>query len=970
MTQFVSFSQDPANADILLGGAQGNGSPASSQATTNTSWQNVLGGDGGYNAIDPAIPSNWYASNPDIPPGGLGVQFCTNGVNCLDSTFNFVVTSGTVGGDDGAFYFPYMLDSQSSVAMLVGTCRVWRGPRTGGIFTALSPNFDTLSSGTCSGEEVNQVRALAAGGPTDESGSSVIYATTSGLGPLDAGTSSPTGGRVWFTPYATGGIPAFEDVTDNGPAGNINPNQFPISGVAIDASDPTGDTAYVTLMGFTGGPGHVWRTTNAGVAWTDFTGNLPDSPVNAVVVYQDASEVFVATDVGVFVSSTSLPPTWTELGPNPSTDPAGFLPNVAVTAIAIFNYGGQQLLRASTYGRGIWQFNLVITPDFDLSMPNAVQTVFLGQTATFNGTATEQDEYASSITLSCIAGSTPPPSTCLASPTTLTPGNKTPFTITGSDANAGDYSFSVQAVGSDTKSITHQIFLTLQVVSFAMSTPLPATVTVPEGTTSPPVSFQITAAGSFNQSVTVTCTVAIPNATCALTPGNSVNPTSSTPVNMTASVMVPAGTTVGSYPVTLQAAATGASGTLTTSFTLTVTTNPNFVLTEPVAFPEVNAGSTGGSGTISIASQDGFSAAVTLSCQTNSGSCSISPASVSSYPATATLTISGTGFVAGSYSVSVVGTSGSVTRTLAVPFNVGDYSILGTQALTLTPGGQGTANLDLLASTFYSGMINATCDATAISGSMCVLSPANPIAVSSGGTSKLVVIINVPNDVSPGVYNVSLATQDTTGAPNHSFTLTVTVGDDFVVTTSTPTQTVTAGQTSGPYNLTILPVGSSFGSPVTLGCSTGLPAGAQCMFSPSTPQTPGTSAVDVVMSISTTASAANRRLPPARASRMTIAPSVVLPYGLSYAIWLLLPGIMVGWGMVDRSSGKHRSVKLACIGALVIVMTLSLLSCGGVSTGGGGTTGNPVTYTVTVTGTSPGAPPDAGQSVLVLLVVD
>ena len=161
----------------------------SSQATTNTSWQNVLGGDGGYNAIDPAIPSNWYASNPDIPPGGLGVQLCSNGVNCLDSTFNFVVTSGTVGGDDGGFYFPYMLDSQSSVAMLVGTCRVWRGSRTGGIFTALSPNFDTLSSGTCSGEEVNQVRALAAGGPTDESGSSVIYATTSGLGPLDAGTS-------------------------------------------------------------------------------------------------------------------------------------------------------------------------------------------------------------------------------------------------------------------------------------------------------------------------------------------------------------------------------------------------------------------------------------------------------------------------------------------------------------------------------------------------------------------------------------------------------------------------------------------------------------------------------------------------------------------------------------------------------------------------------------------------------------
>ena len=32
---------------------------------------------------------------------------------------------------------------------------------------ALSLNFDTLGTGTCSGGEVNTVRALAAGGPTN-----------------------------------------------------------------------------------------------------------------------------------------------------------------------------------------------------------------------------------------------------------------------------------------------------------------------------------------------------------------------------------------------------------------------------------------------------------------------------------------------------------------------------------------------------------------------------------------------------------------------------------------------------------------------------------------------------------------------------------------------------------------------------------------------------------------------------------
>jgi len=174
------------------------------------------------------------------------------------------------------------------------------------------------------------------------------------------------------------------DVTDNGSQGSINPNQFPISGVATDSSDASGKTAFVTIMGFTGGSGHVWKTTNAGADWTDFSGNLPDSPANAVVVYPPMQQVFVATDVGVFASLTSSP-NWTELGPNPTTDQPGYLPNVAVTALNIFHYGSQQLLRAATYGRGIWEFNLVVTPDFKLDVLNSPQTIFASQTGTFNG---------------------------------------------------------------------------------------------------------------------------------------------------------------------------------------------------------------------------------------------------------------------------------------------------------------------------------------------------------------------------------------------------------------------------------------------------------------------------------------------------------------------------------------------------------------------------------------------------------
>lgn len=944
MTQFVSFSQHPTDPNTLLGGTQDNGSPATSQATTNPAWLNVLGGDGGYNAIDPNFPANFYASNPDVPPGGLGIQLCSSGVNCLDSTFTFVVTSSTVGGDDGAFYFPYILDPQSSSALLVGTCRVWRGSRTGGASSVLSPNFDTLGSGTCSGNEVNLVRALAAGGTTDTNGSQVIYATTSGLGPLEGPLSTPTGGHVWVTTNATAGASSFTDVTANGPQGSINPNQFPISSVALDSSDSTGATAYVTVMGFTAapgsasGPGHVWKTTTLGGSWSDFTSNLPDSPVNAIVVDPVNAQVYVGTDVGVFASSTSAA-SWTEVGPVPGPTQTGFLPNVAVTALALFNSGGEELLRASTYGRGVWQWPVAATSDYRLAISNSPLTAFPNQTATFNGTASSVNGYASTVTLSCVAGTTALPGTCFPAPSTVTPANNTPFTVNAS-GTVGDYNFNVQAVGSDPNETTHLVPVTLHVVDFALTTPSPASVTVPRGTTSPLVDFQVTAAGSFNQSVTVSCNPGISNATCTLTPGTTVNPTSTSPASMTASVIVPAATAPATYTATIQATTAGAPAALSTAFTLNVTTNPDFVLTVPT-FPEVNAGSTGTSELISITSQDGFSSTVNLSCPTTFGanSCSISPASVSSFPATATLTINGTSFAAGSYSLSITGTSGSLTHSKNVPFNVGDYSVSGTQSLSQSQGGQAVAHLTLTSAGFYSGKINATCDARSLSGAQCTLSPPNPISLSSDGSANLTASINVPNNAANGKYNININTQDTTGAPSHSFTIALTISQGFLLTSSTASQTVNAGQTTGPYNLTIQPVGSSFDAAVTLACSTGLPSLSQCLFSPSTPVTPGNSSAAVVMTISTTATTTAQRWHSNHGS-------------FFYAVWLLLPGMVIGAGA--RGGGSRRR-KLSTAGVIAILFFLALLaSCAGTSSGGGGGHQGtpPGTYTITVTGTS------------------
>ena len=93
---------------------------------------------------------------------------------------------------------------------------------------------------------------------------------------------------------------------------------YPVSAIALDPNDATGQTAYVVVLGF--GIGHIWQTTSAGTVWTDITGNLPDVPSNAVVVDPSSGLVYVGTDIGVFAGQPNGTSTsWTEVGPSSGT---------------------------------------------------------------------------------------------------------------------------------------------------------------------------------------------------------------------------------------------------------------------------------------------------------------------------------------------------------------------------------------------------------------------------------------------------------------------------------------------------------------------------------------------------------------------------------------------------------------------------------------------------------------------------
>lgn len=141
---------------------------------------------------------------------------------------------------------------------------------------------------------------------------------------------------------------------------------------------------------------------------------------------------------------------------------------------------------------------------------------------------------------------------------------------------------------------------------------------------------------------------------------------------------------------------------------------------------------------------------------------------------------------------------------------------------------------------------------------------------------------------------------------------------------------------------------------MTLSCTAGLPAGAQCLFSPST-VTPGNSAANVVMNISTTK--ANIQQWEAFVPGQFPPPT----------IWLPVAAIVVSMGAFGNgTSNKWRQVLGAAIVGLAM---MAFVSCAGVSSAGdGGQPPPPATYTVTVTGTSSDTPPDVHRTTVKLVV--
>ena len=305
LTQFYpGISIHPTNVGVAFGGTQDLGIQ---QYTGSIIWNEVRNCDGGWTAIDPSNTNNIYATCDQTDgwvlksqDGGLHWSAATTGINTSDKSL---------------FIPPLVMDPSNSQALYFGASNVYQTSNGAGNWSAMP--------------------ALPFAGVTSSLGVSPVDSNT-----VWAGTTS---GKAAVTSNAASGSPAIWTDVSSGLPPRL------VSQIVPDLAQP--NVAYVTCSGFSGfgdALGHVFVTTNKGGTWTDITGNLPNVPVQSLVIDPDsANTLYVGTDIGVFWSSNGGQ-SWAPLGSG--------LPVVSVMSLKLHH--ASRTLRAATHGRGMWDLAL------------------------------------------------------------------------------------------------------------------------------------------------------------------------------------------------------------------------------------------------------------------------------------------------------------------------------------------------------------------------------------------------------------------------------------------------------------------------------------------------------------------------------------------------------------------------------------------------------------------------------------
>lgn len=296
INEFYRISGSQVNNNLILGGTQDNGQFL--RNSNSSAFLRPLGNDGMDNIIDHSNPDIMYACYQN---GGLN-KTTTGGVNTSDWTN---ITPGT-----GPWITPIL---QSPISP--GT--IFYGSNTGILRTTNGGTSWSNIGG------YNKATSMA----ISNSGTRLII--------TDGWKIKISNNPIATTPGWT------NEINIHAPLLNV----YPISAIAINPANE--NDIIVTFKGYT----HdikVFRSTNGGNNWFNYTINLPDIPIYSVTFASNNNNplggVYIGTEIGVFYKDDNLP------GWEPFYNG---LPRVPVTDL--FVHFTTNDVTAATFGRGIWR---------------------------------------------------------------------------------------------------------------------------------------------------------------------------------------------------------------------------------------------------------------------------------------------------------------------------------------------------------------------------------------------------------------------------------------------------------------------------------------------------------------------------------------------------------------------------------------------------------------------------------------
>ena len=291
---YAGFANGYTTQNLALGGLQDNGTVKYLGSPT---WSKVFGGDGGWCAIDPSnenvlyeeyVYSNMYKSTD----GG-------NNWNEIHS-YNSSVAN---------FIAPFVVCESTPSRIYVGQLAVERSTNGGSTWSFTNgSNWNGTPVCTIGASFSSADTALAA------TGSSATAATFE--------LRRTVNGSTWTN--VTGSLPT-RYLTD----------------ITYDPNDSR--NAWICFSGY--GAPHVFSSTDAGLTWTDRTANLPDIPCQSIVVDPvNAQHVYVGTDLSVY-RTTNGGTSWQDFS-------AG-MPSAMITDLVFKK--DDRLLRCATFGNGVYE---------------------------------------------------------------------------------------------------------------------------------------------------------------------------------------------------------------------------------------------------------------------------------------------------------------------------------------------------------------------------------------------------------------------------------------------------------------------------------------------------------------------------------------------------------------------------------------------------------------------------------------